>query len=1229
MNGSSWLACLVGRRWARAPRPATRLLPALTLVAMWATLGACSSDAGEVSEPLATTRVALTVADCPAGYRIIEGTAGNDVLNGTAGNDCLLGYAGDDQLDGRGGDDVIVGGPGRDVLRGRGGNDHLHGEDGDDDLRGGSGADVLEGGAGNDSLDGEAGDDTLLGGVGEDSLDGAGDDDALDGGDGNDTLSGGSGEDVLHGGAGDDVLDGEGDDDALEGGDGNDSLTGGGGDDVMLGGAGDDTLVGKTGDDSLDGGEGNDVLDGSGGADDVQGGDGNDVIRNRPGDAVDGGAGSDTCTGSGCESAPGSRCSADADCAAGQRCLAVTGLCVACLGDPECRDGSYCNGAESCVPATGCQAGTPPQVDDGDACTLDACDEAAEQVTHVWLDADGDGACDDSDACPGDPGKTAAGACGCGVADLDQDVDGFLGCFDCDDGNPGTHTGAAEVCDSVDNDCNGVTDEGTEPECDDGNACTADSCVGLGCSNVASPAGTTCGASGSCDGTGVCVEAGATRAVEAGAGHTCAILANGSVKCWGLNWYGQLGLGHVSMVGDEPDEMGGHLPAVDLGTGRTALALALGTYHSCALLDDGTVKCWGLNQSGQLGLGDAEPRGDQAGEMGDSLPAVDLGAGRRAVALAAGLEHTCAVLDDGAVKCWGYNVTGQLGLGHAQAIGDQPGEMGDALPAVALGSGRVARSLGLGIWHTCVLLDDGAVKCWGDGSYGQAGLGNSGRLGDQPGEMGDALPAVNFGARRSAVALDAGSVHTCAVLDNGSVKCWGLNGFGQLGLGDAQNRGDQAGEMGDALAPVDLGVGRTCRALALGFNHSCARLDDGSVKCWGSNAYGQLGVGDTQTRGDQAGEMGDALAGIELATGRTARAITSGYSHVCALLDDSSVKCWGFNEGTLGLGDVPPRGDQPFEMGDALPAVALEGDSGGGLFDCLYYAPNRNRVERAGDFNGDGDALDPGETSPLYSTTSGPAGLVNTAAVHPDREGALYVANVGGAILRLSDTTGDGVFGSAEAGVFYSGPLLTNVQDLIVDATDTVFVAQATFGLNQIVKLRDLNLDRDALDVGEAAVYANAAALGLAFGESGAIFSTVSQRILDLNGDGDALDAGEDAIYGQPDGARGPALSVAFDPVTKRLLLLHRFPTTTDLTELVDLDGDGSALGVGEAPLFGTYSSGSSAAIAFNAAGQLFASAQNAGIIRVTGSGGTLAVAPFTPPFESMLRLHTGKCSPK
>lgn len=342
--------------------------------------------------------------------------------------------------------------------------------------------------------------------------------------------------------------------------------------------------------------------------------------------------------------------------------------------------------------------------------------------------------------------------------------------------------------------------------------------------------------------------------LSSGFSHTCALLAGGAVKCWGASPHGELGLGDTVSRGSAPNEMGDLLPAVELGTGRTTVAVTTGSYHSCALLDDGAVKCWGYNFYGQLGLGDTASRGDEAGEMGDLLPAVSLGAGRTATAIAAGAHHTCALLDDSTIKCWGHNSWGQLGLGMAQHL------LAPSAPA-DIGPGQAAIAVSAGSHHTCALLAGGALKCWGYNVTGQLGLGDTDARGDDPGEM-TSLPPIDLGAGQQVTAISAGSYHTCALLGSGAVKCWGAGPWGQLGLGVATVTGDGAGEMGDNLATVDVGSGLTSLAVSAGGEHTCALLADGRVKCWGRNIGGELGLGDNVARGDGPNEMGDDLPAV-------------------------------------------------------------------------------------------------------------------------------------------------------------------------------------------------------------------------------------------------------------------------------------------------------------------------------------------------------------------------------
>lgn len=406
----------------------------------------------------------------------------------------------------------------------------------------------------------------------------------------------------------------------------------------------------------------------------------------------------------------------------------------------------------------------------------------------------------------------------------------------------------------------------------------------------------------------------------------CALLDNHTVKCWGANSYGQLGIDRSSNVGDEVGDTGTSLKYVSLGSGVSVVSVGSGDYHSCALLSNGKVKCWGANLYGTSGLGDTARHDGRASYMGDNLPAVNLGTGRTATALFVGSEHSCAVLDNGALKCWGQNTYGQLGLGDTNDRGDAPGEMGDFLPAVDLGVGRSVKSMSLGAYHSCAILDNDSLKCWGFNRYAQLGVGNSAHRGDGPGEMGDSLPAVALGSGRRAHRVFAGYVDTCAILDNGAVKCWGENTHGQLGLGDKSGHGQSSASMGDGLPAVALGTGRTAVSLGLGFYHACALLDNATVKCWGYGGSGKLGYGDTSDRGDGPNEMGDNLPAVDFGVGQTVTSLASGWNHNCVVLSGGggAVRCWGNgDQGALGVGDNVTRGDNPGEMGSALMSVNL------------------------------------------------------------------------------------------------------------------------------------------------------------------------------------------------------------------------------------------------------------------------------------------------------------------
>lgn len=407
--------------------------------------------------------------------------------------------------------------------------------------------------------------------------------------------------------------------------------------------------------------------------------------------------------------------------------------------------------------------------------------------------------------------------------------------------------------------------------------------------------------------------------------HTCARLVDGRVKCWGINVYGQLGQGDTLTRGNAVNQMGVNLVAINLGTGRSAVQLVSGRDHMCARLDNLRVKCWG--KGSVLGLGSAgNNRGDAANEMGDNLSTVELGTGRIVLELIAGGEHNCARFDNGRIKCWGTGIA--LGLGDPNYRGDTINEMGDYLPYLDFGANRTVVAFWAGWSHTCAKLDTAEVKCWGFNTNGQLGYGDIVVRGTTPQTVPANLPALDLGTGRTVTSITLGGQHSCAVLDNGQLKCWGENSWGQLGLGDTVKRGDQASEMGDNLPVVNLGTGRTMISMAAGYNHNCAVLDNGNLKCWGfQGATGALGYGATYAGngvGDVPAETGEGLIAVNLGANLQAREVVGGMSHTCAGLDNGQIKCWGSNgSGQLGLGDTVTRGDQIAEMGDKLSAVDL------------------------------------------------------------------------------------------------------------------------------------------------------------------------------------------------------------------------------------------------------------------------------------------------------------------
>jgi len=333
-----------------------------------------------------------------------------------------------------------------------------------------------------------------------------------------------------------------------------------------------------------------------------------------------------------------------------------------------------------------------------------------------------------------------------------------------------------------------------------------------------------------------------------GSHHACARVSNGMARCWGQNDFGQLGNGTTSASSSSPVTV----------TGLTnVLQVATGASHSCALLTDTTVRCWGLNTKGELGNGST---------TNSSTPVVATGL-TGVVALSLGDYHSCALLSSGGITCWGSNSSLQTGT-------SAPGAAYQVVPtATAITSGATAVSAGG--FHTCALVG-GGVKCWGDNTSGQLGTGGT------PAQNSVA-PLDVPGLTSGVTSVASGELHVCAVV-GGAVQCWGDNSFGQLGNGAISATPTTS----PAVVPGLSGVAE----MASGLVFSCARLTNQTVKCWGRNTEGEIGDGTTVDRLSPT-----SVSGISTAT-----SITVGGVSGCALLSNSQTACWGYG-GFGGLGN--------------------------------------------------------------------------------------------------------------------------------------------------------------------------------------------------------------------------------------------------------------------------------------------------------------------------------------
>ncbi|MCB1214326.1 MAG: DUF4215 domain-containing protein [Deltaproteobacteria bacterium] len=509
--------------------------------------------------------------------------------------------------------------------------------------------------------------------------------------------------------------------------------------------------------------------------------------------------------------------------------------------------------------------------DDGNDRETDACLNDCTQAfcgdgrVHEGVEACDDGNDLNNDDCTN---HCSLSTCGDGIVQEDEA---------CDDGNTNNEDGCLNTC-MIATCGDGFVQAGSE-ECDDGNNIDDGSCM----ADCSAPT---------------------VLQVVSGIDHACVLLEDGLVKCWGRGEWGMLGYGNTNNIGDD------ELPKVvgEVSLGAPAVQLAAGYSHTCALLETGGVKCWGEASFGQLGYGNTEDIGDD--ELPSSVGEVDIGIGGNIVQLVTGGYHTCVLSDLGTVRCWGENSFGQLGYGHTWRIGH------NQVPSMSPVGGDVdvggfVTQLSAGPQTTCALLDTGTVRCWGWNNYGQLGYGNLENIGDDesPSSIGD----INVGGTVSKIS--AGASHTCALLDTGTVRCWGGAIWGQLGYGNTNDIGDDE----DPVTAGDVQIGGGIVADLVAYNsHTCVLLETGSVRCWGLNVYGQCGyVHDGTNLYIGNNELPSSVGDVEV--GGPVLQLAPDGSNTCALLESGGVRCWGWNtHGELGYGNLENIGDNetPTDAGD-------------------------------------------------------------------------------------------------------------------------------------------------------------------------------------------------------------------------------------------------------------------------------------------------------------------------
>lgn len=374
----------------------------------------------------------------------------------------------------------------------------------------------------------------------------------------------------------------------------------------------------------------------------------------------------------------------------------------------------------------------------------------------------------------------------------------------------------------------------------------------------------------------ICAAVPCVTQIALGGRHSCALLVDGTVRCWGLNVKGQLGSGGLADGGFDPSSQSKPVPVAPLtGASQISATNYASNQHQTCALAKGAISCWGDATTGHFGGGNMGPND----VLPHPTPSLVVGLTSPSRLIVGGYVD-CALLPGGSPSCWGSNVFYGLGLADAGTAMVTPA----ALQAV---SGNVVVDVAIGLEHNCVLLQDQTVKCWGVNTSLQLARPDAGESGPVPGVVAG-LAGVTY--------LTSGREFSCAVTSTGGVLCWGINDYGQLGRNVAG--------LASSSTPTAVPLGAVATKVTAGIAHACALLADRTVTCWGFNGNGEVGVavaGGTNLR------LPTPVAGLtnvlEISAGASFGAAVDPVGHTCARIEGGTVKCWGANgDGQLGRG---------------------------------------------------------------------------------------------------------------------------------------------------------------------------------------------------------------------------------------------------------------------------------------------------------------------------------------